>query len=249
MSEQAQPGSAQVPATRGLFVRQSSGLIREFRPSDVFIFNTLGYALGLVLAVVPTFVAGLWPEQNVLVDRHDRDAPDVVQRADVRLPRRHPPALGRRLRLPVPRRPPGPRLHRQLGLHLVAVPRARRSTPRSRSTSASRSPSPRWERDRERPLVRWSESVSKDWPTFLIGLGLLAVTLGRPLALDPDSSLDLPDRHHPGAARHVRHARRPLHDVEGGVHPQLQLLHGRASGRADVPGDHQRGARSGLLGR
>ena len=67
MSEQAQPGSAQVPAARGLFVRQSSGLIREFRPSDVFVFNTLGYALGLVLAVVPTFAAGLWPEQNVLV--------------------------------------------------------------------------------------------------------------------------------------------------------------------------------------
>ncbi|HEY7258153.1 MAG TPA: APC family permease [Gaiellales bacterium] len=61
MSEQAPP------APGGIFVRQSSGLVREFRPRDVFIFNTLGYALGLVLAVVPTFVAGLWPEQNVLL--------------------------------------------------------------------------------------------------------------------------------------------------------------------------------------
>ena len=52
---------------RGLFVRQSSGLIREFRPADVFVFNTLGYALGLVLMVVPTFISGLWPEQNVLL--------------------------------------------------------------------------------------------------------------------------------------------------------------------------------------
>ncbi|HSK15674.1 MAG TPA: APC family permease [Gaiellaceae bacterium] len=52
---------------RGLFVRQSSGLIREFRALDVFVFNTLGYALGLVLAVVPSFAAGLWPEQNVLL--------------------------------------------------------------------------------------------------------------------------------------------------------------------------------------
>jgi basic amino acid/polyamine antiporter, APA family len=54
-------------APEGMFVRQSSGLVREFRPRDVFIFNTLGYALGLVIAVVPTFVAGLWPEQNVIL--------------------------------------------------------------------------------------------------------------------------------------------------------------------------------------
>ena len=65
MAEQAVSGAA--PKTEGLFVRQSSGLVREFRPTDVFIFNTLGYALGLVIAVVPTFVAALWPEQNVLL--------------------------------------------------------------------------------------------------------------------------------------------------------------------------------------
>ena len=65
MAEHVAPG-APVEA-RGLYVRQSSGLIREFRPADVFVFNTLGYALGLVLAVVPTFMAGLWPEQNVLL--------------------------------------------------------------------------------------------------------------------------------------------------------------------------------------
>jgi APA family basic amino acid/polyamine antiporter len=65
MAEQVAPG-APVDA-RGLYVRQSSGLIREFRPADVFVFNTLGYALGLVLAVVPTFIAALWPEQNVLL--------------------------------------------------------------------------------------------------------------------------------------------------------------------------------------
>ena len=59
MAEQVVPGAVEA---RGLFVRQSSGLIREFRPADVFVFNTLGYALGLVLAVVPTFIAGLWPE-------------------------------------------------------------------------------------------------------------------------------------------------------------------------------------------
>jgi APA family basic amino acid/polyamine antiporter len=56
-----------MPEASGLFVRRSSGLIREFRPADVFVFNTLGYALGLVLMVVPTFIAALWPEQNVLL--------------------------------------------------------------------------------------------------------------------------------------------------------------------------------------
>ena len=59
--------SSGVPEASGLFVRRSSGLIREFRPADVFVFNTLGYALGLVLMVVPTFIAALWPEQNVLL--------------------------------------------------------------------------------------------------------------------------------------------------------------------------------------
>ena len=65
MAEQVAPGAPM--EARGLYVRQSSGLIREFRPVDVFVFNTLGYATGLVLAVVPTFMAGLWPEQNVLL--------------------------------------------------------------------------------------------------------------------------------------------------------------------------------------
>ncbi len=65
MAEHVAPGAPM--EARGLYVRQSSGLIREFRPADVFVFNTLGYATGLVLAVVPTFMAGLWPEQNVLL--------------------------------------------------------------------------------------------------------------------------------------------------------------------------------------
>lgn len=65
MGEQAVTSG--VPEASGLFVRRSSGLIREFRPADVFVFNTLGYALGLVLMVVPTFIAALWPEQNVLL--------------------------------------------------------------------------------------------------------------------------------------------------------------------------------------
>ncbi len=123
MAEQVAPG-APVEA-RGLFVRQSSGLIREFRPADVFVFNTLGYATGLVLAVVPTFIAALWPEQNVLLvvaigtvltlfnaamygylaGIMPRSGGDYVYLSSVVHPRH--------------------RVHGQLGLHVVAVPRPR----------------------------------------------------------------------------------------------------------------------------
>jgi len=51
----------------GLFLRRSSGLVREFGGKDVFVFNTIGYALGLVLAVVPLLMAGAVPEANVLL--------------------------------------------------------------------------------------------------------------------------------------------------------------------------------------
>ena len=51
----------------GLFLRRSSGLVREFGASDVFVFNTVGYALGLVLAIIPLLMAGAVPEANVLL--------------------------------------------------------------------------------------------------------------------------------------------------------------------------------------
>ncbi len=60
-AEQAQTSAG------GLFLRKSSGLVREFGNRDVFVFNTIGYALGLVLAVVPLLMAGAKPEANVLV--------------------------------------------------------------------------------------------------------------------------------------------------------------------------------------
>ena len=177
MSEQAQPGSAQVPAARGLFVRQSSGLIREFRPSDVFIFNTLGYALGLVLAVVPTFAAGLWPEQNVLLivtigtlltlanammygylaGVLPRSGGDYVY-----LSRVVHPGLGFTANW-------GFTWSQFLGLALYAAFTVNFGLAVALATLGNATGNDR--------LVNWSESVSKDWPTFLIGLGLLAVTL------------------------------------------------------------------------
>jgi APA family basic amino acid/polyamine antiporter len=51
----------------GLFLRRSSGLVREFGGTDVFVFNTIGYALGLVLAIIPLLMAGAVPEANVLL--------------------------------------------------------------------------------------------------------------------------------------------------------------------------------------
>lgn len=58
------PAAGQQPQ---LFARKASGLIREFGFRDVFVFNTLGYALGLVLAVTPFFAGSVFPGRNVLV--------------------------------------------------------------------------------------------------------------------------------------------------------------------------------------
>jgi APA family basic amino acid/polyamine antiporter len=58
---------APAPTSSGLFVRQTSGLIKEFSPIDAFIFNTLAFALGLVLAITPTFLGGLYPNANIYV--------------------------------------------------------------------------------------------------------------------------------------------------------------------------------------
>jgi len=41
--------------------------VREFGGRDVFVFNTVGYALGLVLAIIPLLMAGAVPEANVLL--------------------------------------------------------------------------------------------------------------------------------------------------------------------------------------
>ena len=61
-------GQEQATTTAGgLFLRKSSGLVREFGGRDVFVFNTIGYALGLVLALIPLLMAGAVPEANVLL--------------------------------------------------------------------------------------------------------------------------------------------------------------------------------------
>jgi len=49
------------------FVRQTSGLVKEFGVFDTFVFNTIGYALGLVLASLPTFLGGVYPGADIYV--------------------------------------------------------------------------------------------------------------------------------------------------------------------------------------
>jgi APA family basic amino acid/polyamine antiporter len=61
------PGTQATATAGGLFLRKSSGLVREFGGRDVFVFNTIGYALGLVLAIVPLLMAGAVPRANVLL--------------------------------------------------------------------------------------------------------------------------------------------------------------------------------------
>jgi basic amino acid/polyamine antiporter, APA family len=168
------------PATeaRGLFVRQSSGLIREFRALDVFIFNTLGYALGLVLAVVPSFAAGLWPEQNVLLIVTIGTAltlfnaltygylAGVLPRSGgdyVYLSRIVHPGVGFTANW-------GFTWSQFLGLGLYAAFTVNFGLAVSLATLGNATGNDR--------LVTWSEDVSGDWPTFLIGVGLLAAVLG-----------------------------------------------------------------------
>lgn len=50
-----------------LFVRKASGLIREFGFFDTFVFNVIGYALGLVLAITPFFAGALFPGATIFI--------------------------------------------------------------------------------------------------------------------------------------------------------------------------------------
>jgi APA family basic amino acid/polyamine antiporter len=166
-----------VPEARGLFVRQSSGLIREFRPTDVFIFNTLGYALGLVLAVVPTFIAALWPEQNVLLVVTIGTVLTIFNAAMygylaavmprsggdyVYLSRVVHPAAGFTANW-------GFTWSQFLGLGLYAAFTVNFGIAIALATLGNAT-------DNDR-LVGWSEDVSGDWPTFLIGAAILVLVL------------------------------------------------------------------------
>lgn len=55
------------PSHPQLFARKASGLIREFGFFDTFVFNVIGYALGLVLAITPFFAGALFPGANIFL--------------------------------------------------------------------------------------------------------------------------------------------------------------------------------------
>jgi basic amino acid/polyamine antiporter, APA family len=175
MAETAAPGRV---GARGLFVRRSSGLVREFGPRDVFVFNTYGYAPGIVLAVVPSFVAGLWPEQNVLLiitigtlltlfngamygllaGVFPRSGGDYVYMSRI-----VHPGVGFAANW-------GFTWSQFLGLALYAAFTVNFGVAVALATLGQSTGN--------ETLVSWSDSVSGDWPTFLIGVTLLAVVLG-----------------------------------------------------------------------
>jgi amino acid transporter len=176
VGEQAVNPSA-VPEARGLFVRRSSGLIREFRPADVFVFNTLGYALGLVLMVVPTFIAALWPEQNVLLVVTIGTALTIFNAAMygylagvmprsggdyVYLSRVIHPAIGFTANW-------GFTWSQFLGLGLYSAFAVNFGIAIAFATVGNAIGND--------TLINWSESVSGDWPVFLIGVGILILVL------------------------------------------------------------------------
>lgn len=61
------PGDVPVQSHSPSLARPVSGLRRDFGLWDTFVFNTLGYALGLVLAMTPFFAGSVFPGRNVLV--------------------------------------------------------------------------------------------------------------------------------------------------------------------------------------
>jgi APA family basic amino acid/polyamine antiporter len=166
-----------VPEARGLFVRQSSGLVREFRPTDVFVFNTLGYATGLVLAVVPTFAAALWPEQNVLLIVAIGTVLTIFNAAMygylagvmprsggdyVYLSRVVHPAVGFTANW-------GFTWSQFLGLGLYSAFAVNFGIAIAFATLGNATGND--------TLINWSVDVSGDWPVFLIGTGILVAVL------------------------------------------------------------------------
>lgn len=65
--EAASPAGTAGAAQRQMFVRQSSGLVREFSITDVALINIAGVNLGIVGAVTIGAVAGLWPGASMVL--------------------------------------------------------------------------------------------------------------------------------------------------------------------------------------
>jgi len=61
------PPGAPAETLRPSLARPVSGLHREFGLWDTFVFDTVGYALGLVVAMTPFFAGSVFPGCNVLV--------------------------------------------------------------------------------------------------------------------------------------------------------------------------------------
>ena len=49
-----------------VFDRPRSGYVRDFKTFDVFVFNTIGFALGLALSTNPAFIGSFAPSSNIV---------------------------------------------------------------------------------------------------------------------------------------------------------------------------------------
>lgn len=50
-----------------MFDRRKSGYVRDFNTVDVFVFNVMGFALGLALSTNPPYIGSFAPDSNILV--------------------------------------------------------------------------------------------------------------------------------------------------------------------------------------
>lgn len=52
--------------TEQIFARRASGLVAAFRARDLFVFNSLGFAFGLVASLMPSFLALQQPKADIV---------------------------------------------------------------------------------------------------------------------------------------------------------------------------------------
>lgn len=55
-----------IPTSSPIFDRGKSGYVRDFNGLDVFVFNVMGFALGLALSTNPAFIGGFAPSANIV---------------------------------------------------------------------------------------------------------------------------------------------------------------------------------------
>jgi amino acid transporter len=58
---------SEATAASPIFDRGRSGYVRDFNTLDVFIFNVIGFSLGLALSTNPSFIGSFAPSANIII--------------------------------------------------------------------------------------------------------------------------------------------------------------------------------------